>query len=256
MELWHSIILGIVEGITEFLPISSTGHLMLASHLLGIPNVEFAKSFEIIIQLGAVLAVVALYPKRLLMEKSTIMRVSAAFLPTALLGLACYGIIKKYLLGNLSIVVFSLFLGGIAIILFETYWKSKSEKTIGELSYKESAIIGLLQTVAFIPGVSRSAMTIFGGMWVGLSRKEAVEFSFFLAVPTMAAATGLDILKNYHLILSAGNFHLLGVGFLVSFVTAAVAIKVLLRYVSQNNFVLFGVYRIIIALIFMQVFIF
>ena len=254
MELWHAITLGIVEGITEFLPISSTGHLMLATQLLGIASVEFAKSFEIIIQLGAILAVVALYPKRLLMDKETILRVAAAFVPTAILGLLFYKIIKTYLLGNLGILLGALFFGGIAIILFERYWKATRERTIGDLSLPEAAVIGALQTVAFIPGVSRSAMTIFGGIGLGLSRKEAVEFSFFLAAPTMAAAAGLDILKNYDLILSGGNFGLLAVGFLVSFVTAAAAIKLLLRYISTNDFVLFGVYRIIIALVFLAVF--
>ncbi len=254
MELWHAITLGIVEGITEFLPISSTGHLMLATQLLGIASVEFAKSFEIIIQLGAILAVVVLYPKRLLMDKETILRVAAAFVPTAILGLLFYKIIKTYLLGNLGILLGALFFGGIAIILFERYWKATRERTIGDLSLPEAAVIGALQTVAFIPGVSRSAMTIFGGIGLGLSRKEAVEFSFFLAAPTMAAAAGLDILKNYDLILSGGNFGLLAVGFLVSFVTAAAAIKLLLRYISTNDFVLFGVYRIIIALVFLAVF--
>ena len=254
MELWHAITLGIVEGITEFLPISSTGHLMLATQLLGIASVEFAKSFEIIIQLGAILAVVVLYPKRLLMDKETILRVAAAFIPTAILGLLFYKIIKTYLLGNLGILLGALFFGGIAIILFERYWKATQERTIGDLSLPEAAVIGALQTVAFIPGVSRSAMTIFGGIGLGLSRKEAVEFSFFLAAPTMAAAAGLDILKNYDLILSGGNFGLLAVGFLVSFVTAAAAIKLLLRYISTNDFVLFGVYRIIIALVFLAVF--
>jgi undecaprenyl-diphosphatase len=254
MELWHAITLGIVEGITEFLPISSTGHLMLASQLLGIESVEFAKSFEIIIQLGAILAVVALYPKRLLMDKPTILRVAAAFIPTALLGLVFYKLIKGYLLGNLGILLGALFFGGIAIILFERYWKATRERSINDLSLAEAAAIGALQTVAFVPGISRSAMTIFGGIGLGLSRKEAVEFSFFLAAPTMAAAAGLDVLKNYHLILSGGNFGLLLIGFLVSFVTAALSIKLLLRYISSNDFVLFGVYRIIIALVFLVVF--
>ena len=256
MHLWHAIIEGIVEGITEFLPISSTGHLMLTSEILNIANIEFVKSFEIIIQLGAILAVVVLYPKRLLMDKPTIYRVAAAFLPTAILGLAFYKVIKHYLLGNLVVVLAALFLGGIAIILFEKFWKPTATKNITDLTLKESAAIGLLQCVAFVPGVSRSAMTIFSGMWMGLSRKEAVEFSFFLAVPTMAAATGLDLLKNYQLILLGGNFMLLGVGFVVSFLTALGAIKLLLRYVSTNDFVLFGVYRIVLALLFAKVFFF
>ena len=254
MELWHAIILGVVEGITEFLPISSTGHLLLVSHIANIPETDFTKSFEIIIQLGAILAVLALYPKRLLLEKPVFMRVLAAFIPTGILGLLFYKAIKHYLLGNVLVVVGSLFLGGIVIILFERFYKKSHEKKIEDLTYKEAAIIGLVQCLSFVPGVSRSAATIFGGMWSGLSRSQAVEFSFLLAVPTMAAATGLDLLKNYNMIFASGNTSLLVVGFVVSFLVALASIKFLLRFVSKNNFTIFGVYRIIIAVVFFAMF--
>jgi undecaprenyl-diphosphatase len=256
MELLDAIILGIVEGITEFLPVSSTGHLMLASQLLGIENIEFAKSFDIIIQLGAILAVVVLYPRRLITDKETIARVASAFVPTAAVGLLAYPLIKSHLLGDLTILLLALALGGVAIILLEQYWRPPENKTIRDLSLFDSAKIGLLQTVAFIPGVSRSAMTIFGGMWMGLSRKESVEFSFFVAVPTMAAATGLDILKNYEMLFASEHLLALLVGFIASFVTAMAAIALLLRFVATNDFKLFGVYRIILALIFAWVFFF
>ena len=254
MELWHAILLGIIEGITEFLPISSTGHLLLVSQIANIPEADFTKSFEIIIQLGAILAVLVLYPKRLLLEKPVFMRVIAAFIPTGILGLLFYKAIKHYLLGNVLVVVGSLFLGGIVIILFERFYKKSHEKKIEDLTYKEAAVIGLVQCLSFIPGVSRSAATIFGGMWSGLSRSAAVEFSFLLAVPTMAAATGLDLLKNYKMIFASGNASLLLVGFVVAFLVALVSIKFLLRFVSKNNFTVFGVYRIIIAVVFFAMF--
>ena len=254
MELWHAILLGIVEGITEFLPISSTGHLLLVSHIAQITETDFIKSFEIIIQLGAILAVLVLYPKRLLLEKPVLTRVIAGFIPTGILGLLFYKAIKHYLLGNMLVVVGSLFIGGVFIILFEKYYKTSHEKSIEDLSHNEAAIIGIIQCLSFIPGVSRSAATIFGGMWKGLSRSQAVEFSFLLAVPTMAAATGLDFLKNYKMILSSGNGTLLLVGFVVSFIVALGSIKFLLRFVSRNNFTVFGVYRIIIALLFFAMF--
>ncbi len=254
MELWHAIVLGIVEGITEFLPVSSTGHLLLVSHIAHIPENDFTKSFEIIIQLGAILAVFVLYPKKLLLEKPVFMRVIAAFIPTGILGLLFYKAIKHYLLGNLLVVVGSLFAGGIIIILFERYYKKSHEKNIEDLTYKEAAVIGLVQCLSFVPGVSRSAATIFGGMWSGLSRTQAVEFSFLLAVPTMAAATGLDLLKNYNMILASGNVLVLLVGFVVSFLVALASIKFLLRFVSKNNFTVFGVYRIIIAVVFFAMF--
>lgn len=254
MDIFHALILGIVEGITEFLPISSTGHLLIASELFGIAQNNFVKSFEIIIQLGAILSIIAIYPKRLLAERTTMLRVAAGFLPTAILGLLFYKIIKLYLLDNILVVLAALFFGGIFIIIFEKHWKPTQSKNIDELTLKEAALIGTLQSVAFIPGISRSGATIFSGLCLGLSREAAVEFSFLLAVPTMAAATGLDILKNYKLIFATGNFSLLAVGFIASFTTAFVAIKWLLRYVATHDFIAFGVYRIILALAFFFVF--
>ncbi|MCX6713307.1 MAG: undecaprenyl-diphosphate phosphatase [Candidatus Vogelbacteria bacterium] len=256
MGFLHSIILGIVEGITEFLPVSSTGHLILASQLLRIGESDFVKSFEIIIQLGAILAVVVLYWKKL-WNWETIKKLLVAFLPTAIIGLALYKIVKTYLLGNTAVVLWSLFLGGFALIIFELWYEHchlgarlpKGEKEALPPSYRQAVAIGLFQSIAIIPGVSRSAATIVGGLWLGLSRATIVEFSFLLAVPTMLAATGLDLIKNYQSF-SADQFGSLTVGFVVSFLVALAAIKFLLNYIRKYDFIPFGIYRIILALIF------
>ncbi|MBU4369064.1 undecaprenyl-diphosphate phosphatase [Patescibacteria group bacterium] len=247
----QAIVLGIVEGITEFLPISSTAHLILASDLLRLAQTEFMKSFEIIIQLGAILAVVFLY-WRAFLNTEVLKRLMVAFIPTGILGLAFYKVIKYYLLGNTAVVLWSLFLGGLILIIFEKWHKEKenSLEEISKLPYKQCLIIGLFQSVAMIPGVSRSAATIVGGLILGLRRKTIVEFSFLLAAPTMLAATGLDLIKNAGAF-SVEQFDLLSVGFVVSFVTAIIGIKFLLAYIQKNNFIAFGVYRIAIVVLFL-----
>ena len=250
MDMLHAIIYGIIEGITEFLPISSTGHLMLVTELLGESQSGFIKSFEIMIQLGAILAIVVLYPRRLLQERATQLRIVVAFLPTAIIGLLCYKIVKTYLLGNVPVVLFALFGGGVIIIAIERLLRSSPRPatiTLPKLSLPRSALLGLLQCIAFIPGVSRSATTIFGGMFLGLSRKDAVEFSFLLAVPTMGAATALDILKHYREF-TPSDLGMLAVGFTVAFFVALVVVRWLARFVATNDFTWFGVYRILIAL--------
>jgi len=250
MDIWQSIILGIVEGITEFLPVSSTGHLILTSELLHIPQSAFTKSFEIIIQLGAIASVVFLYWKTL-WNLATIKKLIVAFIPTGIIGLLLYKTVKTYLIGNSSVVLWSLFLGGIVLIAFEYWHKEKDSATesIHAISYRQALTIGLFQSIAVIPGVSRSAATILGGLLLGLKRTAIVEFSFLLAVPTMLAASGLDLLKNYSSF-SMDQFGVLGVGFVVSFIVALWSIKFLLRYIQNHNFIPFGFYRIIIALFF------
>lgn len=247
-------ILGIVEGITEFLPISSTGHLILGSALLGIANSDFTKSFEIVIQLGAILAVVVLYFRSFL-DLKVLKRLVVAFIPTGVIGLALYKIVKTYLLGNEAVVLWALALGGIALIAFEYWHKESAEATadVRAISYKQAALIGVFQALAIVPGVSRSAATIFGGLYIGISRITIVEFSFLLAVPTMAAATGLDVLKNASLLTSSGNALALATGFVVSFLVALAAIKWLLGFVRNHSFIPFGVYRIVAALLFFLV---
>jgi len=251
MTLLDSIILGFVEGITEFLPISSTGHLVLVSTLLGIPQTEFHKTFEIAIQLGSILAVVVLFWKKFL-DIEVVKRLIVGFIPTGIIGLALYKVVKTYLLGNEVVVVSALFIGGVFLILFEYWYKEKGddvEEDVGTIPYRTVATIGIFQALAIIPGVSRSAATIVGGLLLGLRRRTVVEFSFLLAVPTMLAATGYDVLKNASSI-SASNVGVLAVGFVVAFLVALVSVSWLLRFVRNHTFVPFGVYRILLALAF------
>ncbi len=251
MNLFHSIIFGAVEGAAEFLPISSTGHLMLTAHLLGLSQTEFLKSFEIAIQLGAILSVVALYWRSFLVNFEVLKRVLAAFLPTAVIGFILYKSIKKFLMGDIKIVLWSLLVGGILLIIFDKVeeGKERSIRSVAEIPYLKAFWIGVCQALAVIPGVSRSAATIVGGSLLGVERKTIVEFSFLLAVPTMAAATALDLLK------SAGEFSkdqcvFLSAGFLASFIVATLVIKWLLAFIKHHGFTRFGIYRILVALLF------
>ncbi|MDP2923201.1 MAG: undecaprenyl-diphosphate phosphatase [Candidatus Omnitrophota bacterium] len=251
MSLFDAFILGIVEGITEFLPISSTGHLMLTSHLLKIAQTEFLKSFDISIQLGAILAVVVLYWRQLTLNFQIIKRIITAFIPTAILGLIFYKIVKAFLLATHQIVLWALFLGGIFLIIFELCYREKKEAVaeVSAITYPQAFLIGLFQSLAMIPGVSRAAATIYGGLILGLKRKTIVEFSFLLAVPTMLAATCWDLYRSAGSF-SLGQFSFLAVGFLVSFLVAILSIKFLLNFIKRNNFIVFGIYRVIIAVVF------
>lgn len=256
MDFIDSIILGVIEGITEFLPISSTGHLMLAGSVLGLPDGEFEKSFNIAIQLGAILSVVFLYWRELV-KIPILKKLLAGFLPTATIGLVLYKPVKHFLLGSTEVVLSALFLGGVFLIVFELWRKKMAQENGAEesptgldnISYKQSVIIGLFQSIAIIPGVSRSASTIIGGLFLGLSRKTIVEFSFLLAVPTMMGATALDLYKSVSSFSSEG-FVLLAVGFIVAFFTAIFSIKFLLAFTARRTFISFGVYRIVLSIIF------
>ncbi|OGH84382.1 MAG: undecaprenyl-diphosphatase UppP [Candidatus Magasanikbacteria bacterium RIFOXYA2_FULL_44_8] len=251
MSILHAIILGIIEGLTEFLPISSTGHMILASSVLKIPTTEFLKTFEISIQLGAILAVVVLYGKTVLVNWVIMKKILAAFIPTAIVGAIFYKIIKQYLLSSEPVVLWALLIGGVALIVFELLHHEK-EAAVGEvqaISYRQAVAIGLFQSLAVVPGVSRAAATIVGGLVVGLKRRTIVEFSFMLAVPTMLAATALDLLKSKSVIVAADWLPLV-IGFVVAFVVALAVIKWLIGFVKNHSFVGFGVYRIIIALLF------
>lgn len=251
MQMLDVLIFGIVEGVTEFLPISSTGHLMLTAKLLQLNQTEFIKSFEIAIQLGAILSVVVLYWGKLIKSWDVYKRLGVAFLPTAVMGVLFYKIIKKNLMSNNEVVLWSLFLGGLFLIIFELLYREKKDSVqeLSSISYKQALIIGLFQSIAMIPGVSRAAATIMGGLIVGLKRKTIVEFSFLLAIPTMLAATLLDLFKSGHTFKSE-QFVFLGVGFIVSFFVAIAAIKFLLDFIKRHSFIPFGVYRIILALVF------
>lgn len=252
MNLLHALILGIVEGVTEFLPISSTGHLILTSHLLSLQPTDFLKSFEVIIQLGAIGAIIALYWRKLLMSWEVMKRIAVGFVPTAILGLVFYKAIKQFL-GNSEVVLWALGIGGLLLILFEKlHHEPISEGSVEQISYRQAFLIGTFQAFAFVPGVSRAAATIIGGLALGLRRTIAVEFSFLLSVPTMLAASVLDIYKNGSAF-SSNQFSLLAVGFVTAFIVALFAVKFLLKFVRTHSFISFGVYRVALALIFLVI---
>jgi len=248
MTILQAIILGIVEGLTEFLPISSTAHLIITSDLLRIPSSDFLKTFEISIQLGAILAVVVLYWKKIWSSWSLIWKIGAAFIPTAILGLIFYKIIKTYLMDNLIVIASALLLGGVILIVFEKYYKPKEDKEddLKTITYPQAIIIGLFQSLAMIPGVSRAAATIIGGLSLGIRRKTIVEFSFLLAIPTMLAATVLDVYKT-PLTLTNQEILVWSIGFILSFITAIIGVKFLIKFIQKNNFIPFGWYRIVLG---------
>ena len=226
MTLIQSIIIAIIEGITEFLPISSTGHMIIASTLMKINNDEFVKTFEICIQIGAIMAIMLMYVKKFLSGLNIYFKLMVAFLPTAIIGFLAYDIIKSYLF-NPIVVATSLILGGINAFL-----------------------IGLFQCISMIPGVSRAAATIIGGIFNGLNKKQATEFSFLLAVPTMLAASSYDLLKtNIHF--NSQEIMILGLGLVIAFVTAWITVKFFLKFISHYGFKHFGYYRIVIGIIFL-----
>lgn len=251
MDYLQAIILAIVEGITEFLPISSTGHLVLTADILKISQTEFVKSFEIIIQLGAIFAIVFLYAKTFLLNRQALFRVCVGFFPTAIIGFTLYKVIKSFLLGNTFVTLLALLFGGIALILLELLYKEKDHhaNTIEQISLKQAFLIGVFQSLSIIPGVSRSAATIIGGLFMGIKRKAAVEFSFLLSVPTMLAASGLDLIKS-NFSFSQQEYMLLSIGFFGSFIVAIVTVKFLLKFIQTHTFIPFGVYRVIVAILF------
>ena len=254
MDLFQVVILSIVEGLTEFLPISSTAHLILTSHLLGITTSDFLSTFEIAIQIGAIGAVALIYIRRIIKNKYLFLKACVGFIPTGILGFLFLKHIKE-LLGHPIVPVVALFIGGIAIIALELYFKSKAKsqnpeaRSLKNLSYKDALIIGSIQSVSMIPGVSRSRASIFGGMILKFDRESAVEFSFLLAIPTMLVATGVDVIKSVHSFTTTQGFDLI-VGILISFVVALIVIKWLLKFVAKNNFIGFGIYRIILSIIY------
>ena len=261
MPLLHSLILGIVEGFTEFLPISSTAHIILTAQLLGIAQSSFVKTFEIAVQSGAILAVVAVYWRRFL-NIEVLKKVIAAFIPTAVIGLVLYKFIKSYLVGNMSVVLWALGIGGVILILFEKFYLNKRNVTvegivndeITSLSYGKAALIGVAQAVAVIPGVSRSAATIIGGSLAGMSLSAVVQFSFLLAVPTIGAATILDLYKNMGAFTSDETGSLI-IGFMAAFVTALLGIRFLRSLGKNKMFTGFGIYRIVVAVLFVILFV-
>jgi undecaprenyl-diphosphatase len=248
MSVLEALVLGIIEGITEFLPISSTAHLILAGRVLGHGDSNFAKSFDIIIQFGAILSVVVLYWKKF-WHWEVLKKLVVAFIPTGVIGLTVYKVLKEHLYENVTVILLALVIGGIGLIVFDRKQRpSPEEIDFSEISYRRALLIGLFQAIAIVPGVSRSAATIVGGSMIGISKRTIVEFSFMLAVPTMLAATVYDLYKSQDAL--SGNYGALTVGFVVSFLTAIVAIKSFLAFIKKRSFAAFGWYRIVLAIVY------
>jgi undecaprenyl-diphosphatase len=249
MDIIHAIILGIIEGITEFLPISSTGHLIVASEVMGLPQSKENIAFEVIIQLSAILAVIANYKDKFHPKHIQLwIKVLIAFVPFAAVGFLLKDYVKAIF--SIEIVAVMFIVGGIVFLVIEYFQKNASPNTleVEDISYKQAAIVGLSQIFALIPGTSRAGSTIVGALLVGLSRKASAEFSFLLALPVMAAVSGYELLKNYKEF-SDANLITLAVGFLVSFVVAYFTMKLFIRFLEKFTFVGFGIYRIIFGLI-------
>ncbi len=251
MSYIQAIIIAIIEGLTEFLPVSSTGHMILADSLMAIQDKEFAKTFEIVIQLGAIMAVLFIYIKRFFVGLDIYMKLFVAFLPTGIIGFLAYKTIKHYLFNPFTVSI-SLIVGGVVLILLDKWSEQKKSeyKEIEDITYKGAIKIGLIQCLSMIPGVSRAAATIFGGVFSGFDRKQAAEFSFLLAIPTMFAASGYDLLKEKDNIHSDDITFLL-LGGAVAFVVAIVAVKAFVAFLTKYGFKHFGYYRIILGVLFL-----
>jgi undecaprenyl-diphosphatase len=252
-----AIILGIVEGVTEFLPVSSTGHLILATELLGFDADKWS-AFNVIIQLGAILAIVVLYwrtfwavleglIRKQAMSWRFVRNVLIGFLPSAILGFILINRIES-MLGNATIVAVTLILGGVAILVIERMVKETPVVGVADMPLKTAIGVGVVQCLAMIPGVSRSGATIMGGLALGVERRTAAEFSFFLAIPTMVGATTLELVKHHDTLLSGASgvgFGAVAVGFIVSFVVAIVVVRGFVHYISRHGFAPFAWYRIV-----------
>lgn len=250
MNFLEAIILAIIEGLTEFLPVSSTGHMIIGSSLMGIAEDQFTKLFTIVIQLGAILSVVVIYFKRFFQSVNFYLKLFVAFLPAAVFGILLSDKIDE-LMESPTTVAVSLVIGGIILLFVDKWFNKPTIETEQEISFATALKIGFFQCIAMIPGVSRSAATIVGGMSQKLSRNAAAEFSFFLAVPTMLGATAkkmLDFFKDGNTF-TGEQINLLIVGNIVAFIVAFLAIKSFISYVTKNGFKIFGIYRIVVGLI-------
>ncbi len=244
MSIFEAVIIAIVEGITEFLPVSSTGHMIITQEILGMKIDEFVKAFTVNIQFGAILSVIVLYWKRFFQSFDFYYKLFVAFLPAAIIGFLMMDVIDQ-MLGSVLVVAIMLVAGGVILIYADKWFNKPKEKQ--EITWGTAFKIGLFQCISMIPGVSRSAATIIGGMTQGLNRKTAAEFSFFLAVPTMFAASGYKLLKNYEII-TKQDIDVLLVGNIVAFIVAMIAIKTFIALLTKYGFKWFGYYRIIVGL--------
>ncbi len=250
MTIFDTIILGIIEGITEFLPISSTGHLIVASEFLGIEQNSVNKAFEVIIQFAAILAVILTYPSKFTLSHIDLWtKVMIAFFPIAIIGFIFSSQVKAMF--SIEIVAYMFIIGGIIFLIVEKFYDEKETHTLDveDVTYKQAAWIGFAQIFALIPGTSRAGSSIIGAMLVGLNRKASAEFSFLLAFPVMCATTAYDLLKHHEELLHDANILNLAIGFVVSFFVAFLAIKLFLKFLENFTFVAFGVYRIIFGIL-------
>jgi len=253
MNIFNALILGIVEGVTEFLPISSTAHLIITSRILGIEQTEFIKFFEVFIQAGAILAVMFLYFKYVLKNKNIIKNIFISFIPTAIIGFLLHKIIKTVFFEAYYLIVFSLFFIGSVFLLLEFLINKQKiilNKNIKELNVIQTIIIGIAQALAVLPGVSRAGIVMVSMMIMGYKRDQAAIYSFLLAVPTILAASIFDLLKtNLNIITNPGNITFLTIGFITSFVTAYISIKWLIGFLQRKSLVVFGIYRVLTSLV-------
>jgi undecaprenyl-diphosphatase len=247
MTYLEALILAIIEGITEFLPISSTGHMVIASTFMGISDNALTKNFEIVIQLGAILSVVVLYWRTFLNSFRFYVKLAFAFLPAAIAGFFLENYIDR-LLENVWVVIIAILLGGIVLIFVDRWFKHAEGTEEQDISWFQAIKIGCFQCIAMIPGVSRAAATIIGGMAVGLNRRTAAEFSFFLAVPTMLGASAKKMMDSYKTI-QHHDIAILLLGSFVAFIVAMFAIKAFIGFLKQYGFKWFGYYRIVIGVV-------
>ncbi len=253
MDIFQAIIIGIIEGFTEFLPISSTGHMIVASEFLGLPQDAANKAYEVIIQFAAIIAVMLIYREKISFKKIDLwMKLLAAFMPLAIVGFILKDQIKT--LFSVEIVAWMFIIGGIVFLIVEHFYKEQPQhiRNVEEVSYKQAMWIGFAQLFSFIPGTSRSGATIIGGLLAGLDRKASSDFSFLLAIPVMGAVSGYDLLKHYHEFAGV-NWGAYLVGFVVAFVVAYATVKLFLVFIQRFSFVPFGIYRIIFGVILLMV---
>ncbi len=255
MTIFDSMILGVIEGFTEFLPISSTGHLIVASEFLGIDQTAMTKAYEVIIQFAAILAVILNYRDKFTLKKIDLWtKVIIAFIPIGAVGFIFSSQIKE--LFSINVVAIMFIVGGVIFLIMEKFFIKEDADSINdveEITLKQSMVIGLAQIFALVPGTSRAGSTIIGALLVGISRKASAEFSFLLAFPVMSAVTAYDLLKHYKEF-SDANLMTLGVGFVVSFFVAYLTIKLFLVFLEKFTFVAFGIYRILFGVILLLIF--
>ena len=253
MDIFQAIIIGIIEGFTEFLPISSTGHMIVASKFLGIEETTLIKAYEVIIQFAAIMAVMLIYKEKITFKKIDLWsKLLLAFLPLAIVGFVFKDHIKT--LFNVQTVAWMFIIGGIIFLIVEYLYKEEKAHVcdVEKVSYKQALWVGVAQVFSLVPGTSRAGATIIGGLLTGLDRKTSMEFSFLLAIPVMAAVTGYDLLKHYQDFADA-NWGAFVVGFVTAFVVAYLTIKLFLAFIQRFTFVAFGVYRIIFGVILLMV---